>query len=60
MCAIVKPTSPMPDSPCSTYITPHVVSLKRYGLRVKRGVSTRFIMNSPVGTVASADSTMAV
>ena len=43
-----------------TYITPHVASLKSYGFRAKRGVSTRFIMNSPVGTAASADSTMAV
>src|SRR4029450_1976759 len=60
MCAIVNPTSPMPDRPWSTYMTPHVVSLNRYGLRTNSGVSTRFIMKSPVGTVASAVKTMAV
>src|SRR5215472_14287766 len=43
-------TKPVPASPCNTYIQPHVESLKRYGLRVKKGVCTRLIINTPVTT----------
>ena len=40
--------SPTPARPCNTYIIPHVISLKRYGLRGKKIVRTRDIMNRPV------------
>src|SRR5687768_2091640 len=50
----------MPDRPCSTYMTPQVPSVNMYGLRSNNGLRTRTIMNRPVGTTASADSTMAV
>ncbi len=60
MCAIVNATRPMPDSPWSTYMKPHVASLNRYGFRENSGFWTRTIMNRPVGTTASADRTMAV
>ena len=38
---------------------PQVLSLKRYGLRVKNGVRTRTIMNRPVATTDSPAATMA-
>ena len=60
MCAMVRNTSAMPVRPWSTYIYPQTRSVNRYGLRMKNGVCTRFIMNRPVGTTASAESTMAV
>src|SRR5208282_515463 len=40
--------NPTPAKPCSTYIMPHVMSLKRYGFRGKKMVRTRDIMKTPV------------
>src|SRR5271168_273606 len=40
--------NPTPANPCSTYIRPQVMSLNRYGFRVKKIVRTRDIMKTPV------------
>src|SRR5260370_38587765 len=45
---MIKAISPTPASPCSTYIMPQLMSLNRYGLRGKKIVRTRNIINTPV------------
>src|SRR4029077_7248879 len=45
---MIRAISPTPASPCSTYISPQVISLNRYGFRGKKIVRTRDIMTTPV------------
>src|SRR5271167_112075 len=45
---MINAISPTPASPCRTYIMPQVMSLNRYGLRGKKIVRTRNIINTPV------------
>src|SRR5271167_4326777 len=54
---MINAISPTPASPCSTYIMPQVISLNRYGLRGKKIVRTRDIMNTPV-TIAERPAAM--
>src|SRR5271155_912568 len=54
---MISAINPTPASPCSTYVIPQVMSLKRYGLRGKKIVRTRDIMNTPV-TIAERPAAM--
>src|ERR1035437_325286 len=45
---MISAINPTPANPCRTYIRPQVISPKTYGFRMKNGVLTRFIMNTPV------------
>ena len=54
---LINAINPTPARPCSTYIMPHVMSPKRYGLRGKKMVRTRNIMNTPV-TIAERPAAM--
>ncbi len=56
MTRVMRPT---PASPCRTYIKPQVMSLNKYGLRGKKMVRTRDIMNTPVTITDNPVTTMA-